>query len=346
MGAGEGALATLNNRDGFWRGRPVLVTGATGLLGSWLASALVTLEADVTVFVRDPEPASELYRSGTVEQVRLFQGELEDYFAVQRAVVASSADAVFHLGAQALVPHAARMPLDTIRSNVLGTANVLEACRATDRVTRLVVASTDKVYGEQGERYTESTPLAGSHPYDASKVAADVLARSYALTYGLPVALMRCGNLYGGGDLNWSRIVPGTIRSLLRGERPVVRSDGTPVRDYLYVQDAAWGYLDLARRLDDASLRGEAFNLSPESEVSVLEVVDLLRRLINRADLEPSVLGEASGEIQYQTLSSQRAREVLGWSPRWALEDALRETIAWYERYLSNPRRTITRDVQ
>lgn len=320
-----------------WGSRRVLVTGATGMVGSWLVKELLERGARVVGLVRDADPRSELYRSGDVDRISVVNGRLEDLRTVERAVNEHAVDTVFHLGAQTIVGAAQRAPLATFESNVRGTWNLLEACRRHDGlVDRVVVASSDKAYGAQADLpYTEDSPLEATRPYEVSKACADLITRSYHETYRLPVTVARCGNVYGGGDLNWSRIVPGTIRSLLRGERPVIRSDGTYVRDYIYVEDVVDAYLDLADALDGQGADGEAFNFSTESPLSVLEIVDRLRGILDGGDLEPRILDEAEGEIEAQHLSAAKARERLGWSPRWELDEGLRETAAWYRDALS-----------
>jgi CDP-glucose 4,6-dehydratase len=314
-----------------------MVTGATGIIGSWLCRELVDCGGQVVALVRDDDPRSDLFRSGTHQRVTVVSGCLEDYATVERALNEHEPDSVFHLGAQTLVGTALRSPLQTFRSNVEGSWNLLEACRVLrEVVARIVVASSDKAYGEQPELpYVESMPLLAAHPYDVSKACTDMLARSYAVTYGLPVAIARCGNVYGGGDLNWSRIVPGTIRSLLRGERPVIRSDGRYVRDYLYVRDAVSAYLSLGARADQDGVRGEAFNFSSESPVTVWEIVSSISKRIGR-ELEPIVLDSARSEIRSQALSAARARSELGWRSQWNLDRGLVETIEWYRAYLAN----------
>ena len=317
--------------NGCWKGRRVLVTGATGLLGSWLVKALLERQTEVVALVLDAEPRSELYRSGAIQQVRVVNGRLEDYAALERAVAHHEVDTVFHFGAQAIVPVALRSPWATFEANVRGTYNLLEACRVHhDIVQRIVVASSDKAYGASGEPYREDMALQARHPYEASKACTEFLARSYATTYGLTLAITRCGNLYGGGDLNWSRIVPGTIRSLLAGERPVIRSNGRLVRDYLYVEDAVEACLRLAEQLERPEVRGEAFNISAETPRTVLEVVELLRRLLGCETIEPTVLNLAEGELESQVLSPAKANEVLGWKATWDLESGLQRTIEWY----------------
>ncbi|MGQ0721056.1 MAG: NAD-dependent epimerase/dehydratase family protein [Candidatus Eiseniibacteriota bacterium] len=320
-----------------WKGRPCLVTGATGLVGSWLVKELLALDCRVVVLVLDADPQSELLRSGDIARCHVVDGNLTRFEDVERAVNLHAVDTVFHLGAQTLVGVAHRYPMSTFEANVRGTWHVLEACRQhREMVRRVVVASSDKAYGESKSLpYREDMPLAGRHPYEASKSCTDLIATSYAHTYGIPVAVARFGNVYGGGDLNFSRIVPETIRSLLRGERPVIRSDGTYLRDYVYVTDVARGYLRMADCLDRADVRGEAFNFSGERPTSVLEIVAKLRQLTGRTDLEPDIRNTAQGEIKDQYLSAAKARERLGWTPEWDLDRGLRETIEWYRRFFA-----------
>lgn len=319
----------------FWQGRRVFVTGATGLVGSWLVRELLNRRANVTVLVRDWDPQSELIRSATVERTSVVHGAVEDFATIERGLVYHEIDTVFHLAAQTIVGVAKRSPLATFESNIRGTYNVLEACRRQfDAVERVVVASSDKAYGESDELpYTESMPPKGRYPYDVSKACADLIARSYHETYGLPVAVARCGNIYGGGDLNWSRVVPGTIRSLYHGERPVLRSDGRFMRDYVYVEDAVAAYLLLAERLDSAGVRGEAFNFGPSEPRSVCDIVDALRRLMRREDLAPDIHNNAAGEIRDQYLCADKARHTLAWQPRYSLDDGLNRSVAWYREF-------------
>ena len=322
---------------GFWQGRRVLVTGATGVIGSWLVKDLLASGAQVVALVRDAATQSELYRSRDIEHVSVAQGALEDYWALEQAVNEHEVQTVFHLAAQTIVGTAHRSPLSTFEANVRGTYNLLEVCRQhREMVGQVVIASSDKAYGEQPELpYTEDMSLNGRHPYEVSKSCADLIAQSFHHTYGLPVAVTRCGNVYGGGDLNWSRIVPATIRSCLQGERPVVRSDGQFVRDYIYVKDAARAYLTLAESLGDARVQGQAFNFSTESPLSVLELVEAIRRVMGCEHLEPDVQNRASGEIRAQYLSAARAREVLGWRPQYDLGRGLAETVEWYKTFLA-----------
>jgi CDP-glucose 4,6-dehydratase len=321
---------------GFWQDRPTLVTGGTGLVGGWVVRRLLRAQADVVCLVRDWVPESEFVRTGMMQQVKTVRGDVCDQALIERVCGEYEIDTVIHLAAQTLVPVANRNPVATFESNIAGTWSLLEACRRSPKVKQIVLASSDKAYGEaEVLPYDERTPLQGRHPYDVSKSCADLIAQSYATTYGLPVAITRCGNFYGPGDLNWNRIVPGTIRSVQRGERPVIRSDGTHIRDYFYVEDGAAAYLMLAEKLaSDPTLRGEAFNFSNETQVTVLELVEKLLELLG-SRLTPDVRNEASHEIKHQSLSAAKARERLGWEPLFTLEEGLRKTVAWYGNFLT-----------
>lgn len=320
----------------FWAGRRVLVTGATGMVGSWLTKTLLDQHAYVVAFVLDPDPQTELYRSGDAGRVVIVSGALEDLRTIERAITLHEIDTVFHLGAQTIVGVAHRAPLVTFEANIRGTYNLLDVCRLhSSLVTRIVVASSDKAYGEQELPYTEDMALAGRHPYEVSKSCTDLLAQCYYTTYGLPVTIARCGNIYGGGDLNWSRIVPGTIRDCLQRRRTVIRSDGTCLRDYIYVKDAVSAYLHLAEAGGKGPAAGHAFNFSDESPRSVLDIVAAIQRITDCEDLEPDIRNHAQGEIPHQYLAAARARAVLGWRPVFSLEEGLRETVDWYREYLA-----------
>ena len=323
--------------EGFWQDRPTLVTGATGLVGSWLVERLLSLRADVLCLVRDSVPQSQLVRSGLIGKVKTVNGDVTDQTLLERAMGEYEIDTVIHLAAQTIVGIANRNPPSTFESNVRGTWALLEAARRSPLVKQIVLASSDKAYGDQETLpYDETTPLQGQHPYDVSKSCADLIAQSYAHTYDLPVVVTRCGNFYGGGDLNWNRIVPGTIRSVLRGQKPIIRSDGSFVRDYFYVEDGATAYTLLAERLAaDRSLAGEAFNFSNETQVSVLELVEQILKLM-KSDLDPVVLNEATGEIRHQYLSAEKARQTFGWKAQFTLEQGLVRTIDWYRRFLKD----------
>ena len=327
-------MENLVNRT-FWQDRPTFVTGGTGLVGSWLIQRLVEAGADVVCLVRDWVPQSELVRTGHIEKVKVVRGDIRDRELIERTLGEYEADTVIHLAAQTIVSIANRNPVSTFETNIAGTWNVLEACRRSPKVRQIVVASSDKAYGDQESLpYDERTPLQGQHPYDASKSAADLLATTYAVTYGLPVAITRCGNFYGGGDLNWNRIIPGTIRSVIRGQRPIIRSDGNYVRDYFYVEDGAAAYMLLAEQLAlRPELRGEAFNFSNEIQVTVIQIVQKILDLMG-ASLEPRILNEASNEIRHQYLSAQKACKVLNWHPLFTLDLALEKTITWYQDFL------------
>ena len=328
----------------FWQDRPTLVTGATGLLGSWLTRRLVEAGADVVALVRDWVPESELVLSEHVSRVKIVRGDVTDGALLERVMGEFEIDTVFHLAAQTIVSIANRNPLSTFETNVRGTWLLLEAARRSPRVRQVVVASSDKAYGSCPTLpYTEDTPLRGEHPYDVSKSCADLIAQSYAKTYELPVVVTRCGNFYGGGDLNWNRIVPGTIRSLHRQQAPVIRSDGKYVRDYIHVDDGAAAYMLLAERLaEQRDLAGLAFNFSTHERFNVLELVERIRARM-QSPLSPIVMGQATGEIVEQSLNADFARQRLGWQPLFSLEQGLDRTIEWYEKFFardSAPRRT------
>lgn len=341
MANGGAAVENLvtEQQQGFWCDRPTFVTGGTGLLGSWLVKALLAQGAEVVCLVRDWVPQSELVRQDDISRVRVVRGDVTDEALMRRILGEYEIDTVFHLAAQTIVGVANRDPLSTFETNIRGTWVLLEACRQAPRVKQVVLASSDKAYGEADRLpYDETMPLRGQHPYDVSKSCADLIAQSYANTYGTPVVITRCGNFYGGGDLNWNRLVPGTIRSLLRGEAPLIRSDGTLVRDYFYVEDGALAYMALAEALaGDRALAGEAFNFSSDEPLSARALVDRLIALSGR-EVAPVVLNEASHEIQNQQLSSAKARTRLGWTPAFGLEAGLARTWQWYQAFLEGSR--------
>ena len=320
-----------------WNGRRVLVTGATGLLGGHLAETLLARGADVVCLVRDWVPRARSIEEGRIERGTKVRGELEDLAVLVRTLNEHEIDTVLHAGAQTIVGTASRSPVSTFESNVRGTWNVLEACRlAAGLVTRVVVASSDKAYGVH-ERlpYTEDAELRGRAPYDASKAAAELVAKSYFATFGVPLAIARCANLYGPGDLNWNRLVPGTIRSALRGENPVLRSDGTLVRDWLFVEDAVEAYLALAEALPRPGIAGEAFNFGNGAPLTVLDLVARILAITGSERLEPTVLASSAHEIPRQFLDCTKARTLLAWAPRRSIDDGLAQTIAWYRAHLA-----------
>lgn len=332
-------METVGLNHNFWLDRPTFVTGGTGLVGSWLVKRLILTGADVVCLVRDWVPQSELVRTGMIEKVKVVRGDIRDREMLERTLGEYEIDTVIHLAAQTIVTIANRNPISTFETNIAGTWNLLEAARRSPKVKQLVMASSDKAYGDQEILpYDENTPLQGQHPYDVSKSAADLIASTYAKSYGLPVAITRCGNFYGGGDLNWNRIIPGTIRSILRGQRPIIRSDGQYIRDYFYVEDGAAAYMLLAEKLAaNPNLKGESFNFSNEIQVTVLEIVSKILRLMN-SDLEPQVLNEASNEIRHQYLSAEKARRILNWHPLFNLDQALSSTIDWYKEFFTHER--------
>jgi CDP-glucose 4,6-dehydratase len=324
-----------NGTSAFWRDRPVFVTGATGLLGSALVRRLLSAEADVVVLIRDWVPRSAFVTSGSIDRVRIVRGDVRDQETIERALGEYEIATVFHLAAQTIVGVANRNPVSTLDTNIRGTWAVLEAARRSPAVREVITASSDKAYGDQEILpYREDAPVRGQHPYDVSKSCADLLSQMYAKSYGLGVAVTRCGNFYGGGDLNWNRIVPGTIRSVLRGERPIIRSDGQFTRDYLYVEDGALAYQLLAERLaQQPALAGEVFNFSYERRLTVSELVERILTVMG-STLRPDVRNEASNEIRHQYLDSTKARTMLGWTPAYDFDGSLRETVSWYEGYL------------
>jgi CDP-glucose 4,6-dehydratase len=319
----------------FWEGRGVLVTGATGHIGGWMVKRLLALGAEVVCLVRDWAPECQLIREGYLQRVKVVLGDLGDLDLLQRTLTEHEITTVMHLAAQSIVSTALKDPVGTYESNARGTWCLMEACRNSPRVKQVVVASTDKVYGESRELpYVEEMPLRAIYPHDVSKACAEMIAQSYAKTYGLRVAMARLPNIYGGGDLNWSRIVPGTIRSILQGEKPVINSNGRFIRDYLYVEDAVMAQLGIAEKLAAMpEINGEAFNISSECYLSVVKLVG---RIINQMGqtMKPKVLDQVKNEIPNQYLSAQKAREMLGWQAAFSLDEGLRRTIEWYKNYL------------
>jgi CDP-glucose 4,6-dehydratase len=322
----------------FWQDRRVFVTGCTGLVGAWTVRALLERGAHVVGLVRDRVPGSELLRGGLLEHIDVVSGAVEDEPLLARALAEYEIQTVFHLAAQTIVGIANRSPLSTFETNIKGTWCLLEAVRRCGYHPQVIVASSDKAYGDQEQLpYTEDAPLQGRHPYDVSKSCTDLLALTYHHSYGMPVCVTRCGNFYGGGDLNWNRLVPGTIRSILRGERPMIRSDGSYIRDYFYVKDGAAAYLHLAECMArEPQVAGHAFNFSTELQVTVREMVARILGLM-ASPLEPDLRNEARNEIRHQYLSAAKARRLLAWAPRYELDEALGETIGWYRHYFARP---------
>ena len=325
-----------HERKSFWRDRRVFITGGFGLLGSALTETLHALGAHIVVLQRDLVPSSRLFEIEAVHDVTIVRGDFEDYDTVYRALHEYEIDSIFHVGAQPIAPVANKAPLPTLRANIMGTVNVLEAARLTPSVKRILVASSDKAYGPQPVLpYTEDAPLRGNHPYDVSKSCTDLIALMYYNTFKLPVCVTRCGNLYGPGDLNFSRIIPDTIVKALTGRPVEIRSDGLFIRDYFFVKDAAMAYITLAEQMDRPEVVGNAFNFSTGNCLNVLQVVDKILIACGRPDWKPIVLNQAKAEIHDQTLSSAKANTVLGWKTRYTIEEGMRETVSWYQTYLN-----------
>ena len=319
----------------FWKWKNVFITGCTGFLGYWLTDYLFREGATIVGLVRDSVPQSSFFRSKLNEKVSVVRGEVENFLLLERIINEYEVDTVFHLAAQPIVGAANRSSLATFETNVKGTWNILEACRRSNPlIKRIIVASSDKAYGIQEDLpYTEEAPLQGSHPYDVSKTCADLIASSFFTTYQLPVAITRCGNFYGGGDLNFNRLVCGTIRSVVHNKPVVIRSDGTPKRDYLYIEDAVTAYTTLAEKLEGHSLFGEAFNFSGGKPLSVLDMTKLILELMQKKDHPVEILNQSSGEIKDQYLSTEKSQKILQWTPHHSLAEGLRKTIDWYQSF-------------
>ena len=323
--------------NNFWKNRSVLVTGATGLVGGWLVKELLKRESRVTALILDSEPSSELFRSGDINRINVVNGNLDAYEDVSRAVSQSEAKTIIHLGAQTIVGTALKDPISTFKANIQGTWNILEAARKMPLgISSVVVASSDKAYGTSEHLpYTEDQPLNGEGPYDVSKSCTDLIAQTYGNTFGLPVTIARCGNIYGGGDLNWSRIVPGTLRDIALGQATEMRSDGTFMRDYVHVLDVVDAYLHLAESTERLKINGQAFNFSKDEPLSVLEIHKAVYEAAGMKYVEPIVKNSAKSEIKNQHLDSKKAREMLNWNSRMSLTEGLKITAEWYSSYFS-----------
>ncbi len=319
----------------FWQDRRIFVTGASGLVGGWLVEELLANQADVVILLRDWVPGSKLITSKLLEKATIVRGDLSDPKNLERILAEYEIQSVIHLAAQTIVPIANKNPLSTFESNIAGTWNLLEASRSIKTIQSIVIASSDKAYGDVSFLpYKEDMPLCAIYPYDVSKACADLISVSYAKTFEMPIAITRCGNFFGGGDLNWNRIIPGTIRAIIRGQAPIIRSDGTLVRDYIYVEDAVSAYMTLTKALSlNKITTGEAFNFSNETRCNVLEITKTIINIFG-SNLEPIIGGHNHGEIQAQYLDSTKARKMLNWIPKYGLEEGLKKTISWYKNYL------------
>jgi CDP-glucose 4,6-dehydratase len=318
----------------FWRNRRTLITGATGLLGSWMINSLEDLDASIVCLVRDWVPHSNFLTIQELDKFTLVRGDLVDADLIERTLVEYEIRSVFHLAAQTQVTIANQNPISTFETNIAGTWRLLEACRRAPSVDQIIVASSDKAYGSSNDLpYKESTPLNGKHPYDVSKSCADLIAHSYAKTFGLPIIVTRCGNIYGGGDLNWNRLIPGTLRSLWYDEQPVIRTNGSQLRDYVYVADVVDAYLQLAETsADDSSLYGNAFNISTNAPYSVIDLTSLIIDLSGKS-VQPIILNEATNEIPEQYLDASKLHKTINWQPPHGLQTGLNATIEWYQSY-------------
>ena len=316
--------------ENFWHSRNVFITGSTGILGSWLTNELINKGANIVALVRDDVHSSNIHSLNLLKKITRVNGNVEDFGLILRSVNEYEIDTIFHLGAQTIVGTANRSPLPTFETNIKGTWNILESARQLD-TKRVIIASSDKAYGSHEKLpYIEDAKLAGSHPYDVSKSCADLIAQAYYKTYGLPIAITRCGNIYGGGDLNFSRIIPGTIKFLIENQSPIIRSDGKFIRDYFYIKDAVKAYLLLAEKLYENGVTGEAFNFGTESPIDVISVVGEIIRISRKNHIRPKILNEAQNEIRNQYLSCEKARRLLNWMPDYTLIDGLKETYEWY----------------
>jgi len=328
-------MGTIGKKEmNYWQDKNVFITGCNGFVGSWLTKTLVDLGANVTGLIRDKMPDSILASTGYIHKINLIYGTTEDYELIKRIINEHCIDTCFHLAAQSIVEVANREPLSTFRSNILAGWNVLEACRQPS-IKRVVIASSDKAYGSHKTLpYKEDFKLDGRHPYDASKSCVDILSQMYFNTYSLPVGISRCANIYGPGDLNFSRIIPDTMRALILGKKPIIRSDGTFIRDYLFVEDAVTAYLVLARNLDRKSIQGQAFNFGNQKPISVLHLAEKIVVISGKRNFKPKILSKARCEIKEQYLDCAKAMRILKWKPKYSLEKGLKRSYAWYKKHL------------
>jgi len=322
-------LVVKNANKDFWRDRNVFVTGSTGLIGGWVVQNLLELNANVITLVRDWIPGCLINRNQLWNSINVVRGDICDMPLLERMIGEYEVETILHLAAQTIVPIANRNPISTFETNIAGTWRLLEAARRNSTVKQIVIASSDKAYGEVKELpYVESTPLNAQYPYDVSKSCTDLISRCYARTWNLPVVITRCGNFYGGGDLNWNRIVPGTIRSLLRNQSPIIRSNGKMIRDYIYAEDAVFAYFRLAEALSEKpEIAGHAFNFSNENPLSVVEMVEKISQVLG-SSIKATTKGEAS-------LDSTKAKEILNWKPLYSMDEGLNRTVEWYRQYYS-----------
>ncbi|MCK4650897.1 GDP-mannose 4,6-dehydratase [Candidatus Babeliales bacterium] len=326
----------------FWNNKNVFITGATGLLGPWLIKDLLEKQANVFVLVRDIIPSSLFFIDGLDKKTNVIFGDLLDFQLLQRVLNEFDIDTVFHLGAQAIVGIANRSPLSTFKSNIEGTWNLLEACRLSPWIKKVIIASSDKAYGEHEKLpYKENISLQGRFPYDVSKSCVDLISQSYFHTYKLPVCVTRCGNFFGGGDLHLNRIVPGTIKSILYGKNPIIRTNGLFVRDYVYVKDVSDAYITLAQKMENDFVIGQCFNFSTDQPFNVIEIVDLILDIMKCNHLKPIIQNQSCNEIPEQNLCSQKAKNILGWEAKFGVKVGLQETVKWYKNFFDEQKNKI-----
>lgn len=329
-------MKPLPRNRSLWESRPTLVTGGTGFIGSWIVKKLLDLGAQVVVLdLKSYSPILDSLLAAKKKNLKLIQGDVCNQVLIKQILREYKIKTIFHLAAQAIVGTALKNPRKTLKTNICGTWNVLEACRLLKEAQQIVVASSDKAYGSHKHLpYAESAPLRGTAPYDVSKSSADLITQMYCKTYHLPICITRCGNTFGGGDLHFSRLIPDAIRSAFYNQTFIIRSDGKYTRDYVYVEDIARGYLLLAELMGPKKLAGQAFNLGINDPRQAIDVVKLILHLMKKDNLRPKILNEAKYEIKKQYLSSEKAKKILGWQPKYSLEEGLKKTIFWYKGFL------------
>lgn len=313
-------------------GKKILVTGGTGFVGGHLVDALIKRGASVVVPYRSIDPYSYFTAQNLASKVTMVVADVKDEMRIFDIISKYEIEYIFHLAALAIVPIAYINPLETIATNVLGTTHILEAARNLHGVKCVIIASSDKAYGKSKREYVEEDALRGDHPYEASKSAADIISRSYAKTYDLPVVVTRFGNIYGEGDLHFDRIIPGSLKAAITNETLSLRSDGTFIRDYVYVKDVVDGYLFLADHIE--KIHGEAYNISSGESMTVKDVIKTIERLINKR-IPYKIVNNQQNEIPYQHLNYKKIQK-LGWMPKWNFDNSVSQVYSWYQEYISS----------
>jgi len=324
-------------KKSFWKNRRVLITGGSGFIGSWLCKSLVSMQANVVVVdIKLPKEFSYTVSRINSGKPLFIRGDVRNFTSLQNIIRKYRVNTIFHLAAEAIVSRALMNPYKTLETNIKGTWNVLEASRLSTTVKRIVVASSDKAYGAAKVLpYTELTCLQGEAPYEVSKSCADLICQAYFQSYNLPVCVTRCGNVYGGADYNFSRIIPGTILSVLKNRKPIIRSDGNFVRDYIFIKDIVNAYILVAERMNNKKIIGEVFNFGYNKPKTVLEVVQNILRNMRRSDLSPIILNQVSREIKNQYLNASKAHRLLKWKPKYKFNRGLKQTIQWYKENIN-----------